>query len=86
MELCRQKDGALSRLRAAMDDAVEDATRDVSGLCSWFPGRFPLRPNAVFFRAEAAGGVNTVAAAGASADLRLHEERTGGGGEQETSA
>ncbi|XP_014185132.1 kinesin-like protein KIF20B isoform X2 [Haplochromis burtoni] len=28
MELCRQKDGALSRLRAAMDDAVEDATRD----------------------------------------------------------
>uniref|UniRef100_A0A3P9DLC1 Kinesin-like protein KIF20A n=1 Tax=Maylandia zebra TaxID=106582 RepID=A0A3P9DLC1_9CICH len=28
MELCRQKDGALSRLRAAMDHAVEDATRD----------------------------------------------------------
>lgn len=28
MELCRQKDGALSRLQAAMDDAVEDATRD----------------------------------------------------------
>lgn len=41
MELCRQKDGALSRLRAAMDDAVEDATRDVSGLCSWFPGWIP---------------------------------------------
>lgn len=42
MELCQQKDGALSRLQAAMDDAVEDATRDVSGLCSWFPGSIPI--------------------------------------------
>lgn len=32
MEVCQQKDDTVNKLQAAMDGAVEDATRDVNAL------------------------------------------------------
>lgn len=76
MEMCLQKDDIISKLQAAMDATVDDATRDVTPVFNWHLPKWVLLSHSTDVLTESSGGGHQVGAPAAPGEMLLSEQES----------